>query len=647
MFGQIQSVNGKGSRRRVFIWVTLCLALLLTGLQISIGATSAGSSQRVWTTDFPDPHIVRDGNVYYAYGTITGAPGIPVQKIPVLTSSDLRTWTHVGDALGNVASWSTNRDLWAPGVFKTSSGWRMYYTAPHVASGKQCISVATASGPTGPFTDSTSQPLVCQYTLNGSIDPSPFTDVDGSQWLIWKSEGLSGGEETRIWVQRLSPDGLSLTGPVSEIMQRDQSWERPLVENPSMVLHQGQYLLFYSASEWNTTKYAIGYAVCQSVVGPCSKPRSKALLASSGEAAGPGGPTPFIDTSGILQLGFHAWAANKVGYENGGQRTLRIKRVFGAGADLSMDDGTPFGNVDLIQDAVGGLRVAGWSLDPDTADPINIHAYVDGKHVAIATSDFERQDVARAFGTTSTRGFDVVVPAVGGWREVCIYAINRGFGSNSLLGCRIGLMPWNPFGSLDATSSAPGGFQLSGWAIDPETVAPIDVHVYLDGRPVAVSRTDGSRPDVAAAKLNAGTKHGLEAAISAGPGFHTVCAYAINFNFGENVFIGCRWVVVNTEPIGNLDFATSTTGGARVGGWALDPNVASSIDVHFYVDGQGVGYINAATPREDVAGAYPNFGAKHGFDTVVSGSPGQTICAYGINAAEGINSLIGCRKIDG
>lgn len=617
----------------------------------SIEAASGAGSGRTWTTDFPDPAIVRDGDTYYAYGTITGAPGIPVQKIPVLTSTDLRTWTHAGDALENVASWSTVRDLWAPGVAKLSDGWRLYYVAPHLESGKQCISVAAADRPAGPFRDSTTAPLVCQVELNGSIDPSPFVDVDGTAWLTWKSEGNPNGEETRIWAQRLTADGLSLTGPRTQLLQRDQSWEQPLIENPAMILHQGQYLLFYSASEWNTSRYGIGYAVCQSVMGPCTKPRSTALLASSGDAAGPGGPAPFLDDKGDLRLGFHAWTSPNIGYDNGGARTLRIARVLGSGSGLAMPDGSPMGVVDSADGVVGGIRVRGWSLDPDTTDPLIIHAYVDGVHVASAQSSIERADVASRFATTPGRGFDVVVPALGGWRDVCLYAINMSFGANSLLGCRVALVGWNPFGVVDAATSAPGGFRVAGWGVDPETTGPVDVHVHVDGRPTAATTASLERTDVAGAVAGAGPAHGFDIAVPASAGFHTACAYAINVHQGENVLIGCRWVVVNSEPFGTLDTAVATHEGVRVRGWAIDPDTDEPIDVHLYLDNQGVGMAVADLARSDLAQVFPAFGPNHGFDAVVVGSAGRasagrTLCAYGIKPAGTGGSLLGCLTIE-
>ena len=40
----------------------------------------------------------------------------------------------------------------------------------------------------------------------------------------------------------------------------------------------------------------------------------------------------------------------------------------------------------------------------------------------------------------------------------------------------------NPFGNLDGTARAPGTLTVSGWAIDPDTNAPLTVHVYVDGK---------------------------------------------------------------------------------------------------------------------------------------------------------------------
>jgi hypothetical protein len=94
----------------------------------------------------------------------------------------------------------------------------------------------------------------------------------------------------------------------------------------------------------------------------------------------------------------------------------------------------------IVEAAIGGqsdVRVAGWTLDPDTTAAIPVHVYVDGAFRGAMLASSDRPDVAAAFGVTATRGFDLTVPAGPGSHTVCVYAINNLAGAtNALLGCR-------------------------------------------------------------------------------------------------------------------------------------------------------------------------------------------------------------------
>ena len=83
----------------------------------------------------------------------------------------------------------------------------LYYTVRHTARNKQCVSVATAASPAGPFTDTSSGPLVCQFDRGGSIDPVVFTDSQGSSYLLWKSDDNALGQPTALWGRLLAPGG--------------------------------------------------------------------------------------------------------------------------------------------------------------------------------------------------------------------------------------------------------------------------------------------------------------------------------------------------------------------------------------------------------------------------------------------------------
>ena len=74
-----------------------------------------------------------------------------------------------------------------------------------------------------------------------------------------------------------------------------------------MVAWEGSFLLAYSANQWDSIDYAIGWARCETPAGPCNEPTTEPLLVSNTERSGPGGPAPFVDRDGVLRLGYHAW----------------------------------------------------------------------------------------------------------------------------------------------------------------------------------------------------------------------------------------------------------------------------------------------------------------------------------------------------
>ncbi len=307
----------------------------------------------------------------------------------------------------------------------------------------------------------------------------------------------------------------------------------------------------------------------------------------------------------------------------------------------------PLGSFDVAAMAPGGARVAGWALDPETPEPIAVHVYVDGSFAAAFDADAPRPDIGQAYpGYGDAHGFDTIIPATPGSHSVCVYGINRALGANVLVGCRTVNLAADPFGSFDLGAPAPGGARVAGWALDPNVGEPIDVHVYVDGAFAAAFGADANRPDIAQAYPGYGNAHGFDAVVPVGEGFHTACAYGINRGAGANALIGCRWVMLASDPFGSLDVAEWTAGGIRVAGWALDPNVGDPIGVHVYVDGAFATAFDADTQRPDIGQAYPGYGNAHGYDRVIPAASGpHTVCAYGINAGAGTNVLIGCRSL--
>ena len=293
-----------------------------------------------YTGDFPDPWIMRIGGTYYGYATSSDS-----LNLPVLTSTDLRTWiarpaappdNPRGDGLVTPA-WAGEQGPWAPGVTRISKYDFVLAYAVQVAAapGKlMCISLAHATNPLGPFVDTSTGPALCPS--RGAIDPQVFIAPNGRPWLVWKRDLYPA----KLWTQPMDMAATGvLPGKKAHFLAKvNQEWEGSIIENPAMIRYKKRYYVFYSANSYASTRYAIGYLICKSFKGDCHKPRKKPLMHTAGGIAGPGGPAPFIDAQGKLRVGYHAWSAGQVGYAvtgdacslvpgSCGQRRLYIARL--------------------------------------------------------------------------------------------------------------------------------------------------------------------------------------------------------------------------------------------------------------------------------------------------------------------------------
>jgi hypothetical protein len=313
----------------------------------------------------------------------------------------------------------------------------------------------------------------------------------------------------------------------------------------------------------------------------------------------------------------------------------------------------PVSNLDSVSASPGLIRVTGWAFDPDTKDSIDVHVYVDGTGTPHRANG-HRPDVAAVHGDVgNAHGFDISVPVTSsGNKKVCVYAINHGPGTNGPIGNCVDVAARGgaPVGSLDVVTVGAETISTAGWTLDPDTAASIPVHVYVDDKGASFT-ADKSRADVAAAFQGYGAAHGFATTVTATPGRHTVCAYGIDTaGSGNNTQLGCKTVTVPAKagasksrtPIGSLNSVTVGPGSITASGWSIDPDTAGSISVHVYV-----GKVGVSTPanqtRNDVAAAYPGYGAAHGYSTTVEAPAGRhEVCAFGIDSAGGHNAALGC-----
>jgi beta-xylosidase len=289
----------------------------------------------VLDVNFPDPHVIEVDGTYYAYAT--QGRGFNIQ---MSVSEDMVTWSRPQEALPRLPLW-TRGDTWAPEVAETSAGFVMYYTLR--ASGTprpdresaQCVSFAVADSPEGPFVDENEEPFVCQPGIGGSIDPHHFVDEDGTPYLVWKNDGNCCSISTRMWIQELNEDGTELIGEAVDMgVLNDQRWEGHVIEAPTVLLQDDTYYLFYSANDYNSEHYAVGFATADSVEGPYTESDRNPILSALEPAAGPGGQAVIEDANGELWMYYHAWDPAVIGDHRGGARSMWL-------SPLRFEDGEP------------------------------------------------------------------------------------------------------------------------------------------------------------------------------------------------------------------------------------------------------------------------------------------------------------------
>ena len=120
--------------------------------------------------------------------------------------------------------------------------------------------------------------------------------------------------KTPMFAQRLSPNGLSLIGERSKIIENDLEWEAHLVEGMWLSQHQDTYYLLYAGNDFSTDQYGIGAAIAKSPLGPFKK-MQKPLLQSTNKWWAPGHPSVVTAPDGKPLLFLHAYFPGKTGYK--------------------------------------------------------------------------------------------------------------------------------------------------------------------------------------------------------------------------------------------------------------------------------------------------------------------------------------------
>ena len=314
----------------------------------------------------------------------------------------------------------------------------------------------------------------------------------------------------------------------------------------------------------------------------------------------------------------------------------------------------PIGRIDPPSYALGNLLVRGWALDLDTTAPASVTAYVDGTAVQTVEAGTYRSDVDKAYPEWGgNHGYFFTLPVIDGTHELCLTARNvTGTpGTHTPLGCRTVSAQHSPVGALDGSSEGLGTVSVRGWAVDPDTADTITTWLTVDGADEnPITPTVVKRPDVALRIPGMGELHGIEAELVLPEGPHEVCLWAGNAagTEGQDALVGCRTVTAVHSPVGAVDVARRTPGGAVLGGWALDPDTTLATSVEVLMDGQVLASAPASATSTRAAGTWPLHTTAHGFSASVSLPAGtHSLCVRVMNAdgTPGSATTLPCRTV--
>lgn len=187
--------------------------------------------------DFPDPTIIRVGNMYYAAATSNDfGPCYPLYE-----SADLINWKPIGSVFNEPPEWSCN-NFWAPELYYNNGTFYVYYTAKRKSDHVSCIGVAATKDIHKGFTD---KGIIIEWG-NEAIDAFVFRDDDSKLYITWKAYGLNKDRPDEILASELNSDGLSLAGEYFSLTPYDKGWQGRGNEGECVIKHGKYYYMLYS-----------------------------------------------------------------------------------------------------------------------------------------------------------------------------------------------------------------------------------------------------------------------------------------------------------------------------------------------------------------------------------------------------------------
>lgn len=243
----------------------------LVGAALAVLAAAPGPAQapgsnpiiRDKFTADPAPLVVGDRLfLYVGHDEARGDEMFTMREWLVYSTADMRRWTPHGPIMKVADFRWAKKDAWAAQVVRRHGRYWLYAAVEHddTHPGK-AIAVAVSDKPTGPFVDAKGSALITNaMTPKGThswedIDPTVFTDDDGTSWIAWGNR--------QCYIARLKRNMIEIDGPITEITP-------PHFEEGPWLHKRGKlYYLTYASLDRATHKdERVSYSTAPSIRGP-------------------------------------------------------------------------------------------------------------------------------------------------------------------------------------------------------------------------------------------------------------------------------------------------------------------------------------------------------------------------------------------
>lgn len=252
------------------------LEMVRTLLVLSVFAASAVSGiageyrpgenpifRNIFTAD-PAPLVVGDTlYVYVGHDEAGEGQMFNITEWVVYSTTDMKNWTfHDSVMKPTDFDWAV-RDAWASQVIEKDGKFWLYTTVEHgPPHNSKAIGVAVADTPLGPFRDARGSALVHDATTPtpedphdwDDIDPTVFTDDDGTTWIAWGN--------MHLYLARLKPNMIEIDGPIREIYLPNYT------EGPWLHKRKNLYYLTYPCFAHQNMYEKMCYGTASRITGP-------------------------------------------------------------------------------------------------------------------------------------------------------------------------------------------------------------------------------------------------------------------------------------------------------------------------------------------------------------------------------------------